>query len=174
MLMLLSWLAIAFTQSSLWALLLGVITFDLGLQAVHVTSQSLIYSVRPDAQSRLVAAYMLFYSAGSALGSVLATAACSYLGIKYGWAYGFGLAGIGMTLGLITFILGQSWLEGRGGPPQPEMLKTRKVFGVPFEAVFWIGGLVTVLPVWLLMQRHHIIETALPWLAGVIFKQKDK
>jgi POT family proton-dependent oligopeptide transporter len=112
--------------------------------------------------------FTIFY-VGINLGSVLATAACSYLGIKYGWAYGFGLAGIGMTLGLITFILGQSWLEGRGGPPQPEMLKTRKVFGVPFEAVFWIGGLVTVLPVWLLMQRHHIIETALPWLAGLIF-----
>jgi len=112
--------------------------------------------------------FTIFY-VGINLGSVLATAACSYLGIKYGWAYGFGLAGIGMTLGLITFILGQSWLEGRGGPPQPEMLKTRKVFGLPFEAIFWIGGLVTVFPVWLLMQRHHIIETALPWLAGVIF-----
>ena len=112
--------------------------------------------------------FTIFY-VGINLGSVLATAACSYLGIKYGWAYGFGLAGIGMTLGLITFILGQSWLEGRGGPPHPEMLKTRKVFGLPFEAIFWIGGLVTVFPVWLLMQRHHIIETALPWLAGVIF-----
>ncbi|MEG0818985.1 MAG: oligopeptide:H+ symporter, partial [Brevundimonas sp.] len=112
--------------------------------------------------------FTIFY-VGINLGSVLATAACSYLGIKYGWAYGFGLAGIGMLLGLLTFILGQSWLEGRGGPPHPEMLKTRKVFGVPFEAVFWIGGLVTVFPVWLLMQRHHLIETALPWLAGVIF-----
>lgn len=112
--------------------------------------------------------FTIFY-VGINLGSVLATAACSYLGIKYGWAYGFGLAGIGMTLGLITFILGQSWLEGRGGPPQPEMLKTRKVFGLPFEAIFWIGGLVAVFPVWLLMQRHHIIETALPWLAAVIF-----
>ncbi|MFK0298163.1 peptide MFS transporter [Brevundimonas sp. NPDC090276] len=112
--------------------------------------------------------FTIFY-VGINLGSVLATAACSYLGIKYGWAYGFGLAGIGMLLGLMTFILGQSWLEGRGGPPQPEMLKTRKVFGLPFEAIFWIGGLVTVFPVWLLMQRHHLIETALPWLAGVIF-----
>jgi POT family proton-dependent oligopeptide transporter len=112
--------------------------------------------------------FTIFY-VGINLGSVLATAACSYLGIKYGWAYGFGLAGIGMTLGLITFILGQSWLEGRGGPPPSANLKTRKVLGLPFEAVFWIGGLVAVFPVWLLMQRHHIIETALPWLAGVIF-----
>ncbi|RZJ16752.1 MAG: MFS transporter [Brevundimonas sp.] len=112
--------------------------------------------------------FTIFY-VGINLGSVLATAACSYLGMKYGWAYGFGLAGIGMTLGLITFILGQSWLEGRGGPPNPQMLQTRKVLGLPFEAIFWIGGLIAVFPVWLLMQRHQIIETSLPWLAGLIF-----
>ena len=70
LLMLASWLPIGLAQSSLWALLLGVITFDLGLQAMHVTSQSLIYGVRPEAQSRLTAGYMLFYSIGSALGSL--------------------------------------------------------------------------------------------------------
>ncbi|WP_332655137.1 peptide MFS transporter [Brevundimonas sp.] len=112
--------------------------------------------------------FTIFY-VGINLGSFLATAACSYLGIQYGWAYGFGLAGIGMALGLITFILGQSWLEGRGAPPRPEVLKRRSVLGLPFEIIFWIGGLVAVLPVWLLMQRHSLIETALPWLAGVIF-----
>ena len=57
----------------LLALLIGVITLDLGLQAVHVTSQSMIYSVRPQAQSRLTAGYMLFYSVGSALGSIAYT-----------------------------------------------------------------------------------------------------
>ncbi|WP_297799962.1 oligopeptide:H+ symporter [uncultured Brevundimonas sp.] len=112
--------------------------------------------------------FTIFY-VGINLGSLLATAACSYLGIKYGWAYGFGLAGIGMLLGLMTFIFGQSWLEGRGGPPNPEMLKTRKVLGLPFEAIFWIGGLVAVFPTWLLMLRSEIILTALPWLAGIIF-----
>ena len=112
--------------------------------------------------------FTIFY-VGINLGSFLATAACSYLGIQYGWAYGFGLAGIGMTLGLITFILGQSWLEGRGAPPRPEVLKRRSLLGLPFEIIFWIGGLIAVLPVWLLMQRHSLIETALPWLAGVIF-----
>lgn len=112
--------------------------------------------------------FTIFY-VGINLGSLLATAACAYLGIKYGWAYGFGLAGFGMLIGLLTFILGQSWLEGRGSPPNPEMLKTRKVLGLPFEAIFWIGGLVAVFPMWLLMLRNEIILTALPWLAGVIF-----
>ncbi len=97
LLMLLSWIAIGFTQSSLWALLLGVIVFDLCLQAVHVTSQSLIYAVRPDAQSRLVAGYMLFYSVGSAAGSVSATAV-------YAWAGWIGVCGLGATINLLALI----------------------------------------------------------------------
>lgn len=89
--MLLSWLPIAFTQSSLWALLLGVIALDLGLQAVHVTSQALIYSVRPQAQSRLAAGYMLFYSMGSASGAVGATA-------MYAWAGWTGVCLLGAAI----------------------------------------------------------------------------
>ena len=112
--------------------------------------------------------FTIFY-VGINLGSVLATGACSYLAFNYGWAYGFGLAGIGMLLGLLTFILGQPWLEGRGGPPNPVALKSHKILGVPLEAVFWIGGLVAVFPTWLLMQRHALIEMGLPWIAGVIF-----
>jgi len=112
--------------------------------------------------------FTLFY-VGINLGSVLATGLCSYLGFTYGWAYGFGLAGFGMLLGLATFLLGQSWLEGRGGPPNPEKLAGTKVLGIPLEATFWILGLIAVFPVWLLMQRHEIISTALPWLAGIIF-----
>lgn len=112
MLMLLSWLAIAFTQSSLWALLLGVITFDLGLQAVHVTSQSLIYNVRPDAQSRLVAAYMLFYSAGSALGSVMAT-------MMYAWAGWLGVCALGAAINLLALVY---WRLTLGAQSLPSML----------------------------------------------------
>ena len=110
--------------------------------------------------------FTIFY-VGINLGSFLATAACSYLGIRYGWAYGFGLAGIGMLFGLLTFILGQSWLEGRGAPPVP--LKGRSILGIPVAGFFWVAGLVAVFPTWLLMQRHELIEAVLPWAAGVIF-----
>ncbi len=51
------------------------------MQAVHVTNQTLIHSVRPDAGSRIIGGYMVFYSAGSslgALGSSLAYAAAGW------------------------------------------------------------------------------------------------
>lgn len=110
--------------------------------------------------------FTIFY-VGINLGSFLATAACSYLGYNYGWAYGFGLAGIGMLIGLVTFLLGQSWLEGRGGPPQP--IKGRRILGVPVEPFFWIATIVSVFPIWMLMQRHGIIEAVLIPVAAVTF-----
>lgn len=68
-----SWLALAFTRSSLWALVVGVILLDLAVQAVHVTNQTLIYALHPDAGSRLIGGYMVFYSIGSATGAIAAT-----------------------------------------------------------------------------------------------------
>ncbi|WP_095129025.1 MFS transporter [Pseudomonas sp. Irchel s3h14] len=69
----LSWLPITFAETSLIALVCGVVLLDFAVQAVHVTNQSLIFAARPDAQSRMVGAYMCFYSAGSALGAAAAT-----------------------------------------------------------------------------------------------------
>ena len=57
-------------------------------------------------------AYTIFYmgiNLGAALGSLIA----GYLGQTYGWAYGFGAAGIGMLLGLVVFVLGKPLLMGR-------------------------------------------------------------
>lgn len=69
----LSWLPIGLAETSLLALVAGVVLLDFAVQAVHVTNQSLIFAARPDAQSRMVGAYMCFYSIGSALGAAAAT-----------------------------------------------------------------------------------------------------
>jgi len=58
----------------------GVIVIDFGLQSVHVANQSLIYRVRPEAQSRLTAGYMIFYSIGSATGSMASTMVYAHAG----------------------------------------------------------------------------------------------
>jgi predicted MFS family arabinose efflux permease len=72
-LLILSWLPIMFAETSLIALACGVVLLDFAVQAVHVTNQSIIFAARPDAQSRMVGAYMCFYSVGSALGAAAAT-----------------------------------------------------------------------------------------------------
>ena len=51
---------------------------------------------------------------GMNVGAALGTILVGYLGETIGWAYGFGLAGIGMVAGLIIFVLGKPALRGRG------------------------------------------------------------
>jgi proton-dependent oligopeptide transporter, POT family len=147
-------------------LALSLIIVGVGFLKANIST--VVGSLYEKNDPRRDAGFTLFY-VGINLGAVLATGLCSYLGFTYGWAYGFGLAGFGMLLGLATFILGKPWLEGRGGPPNPEKLAGTRVLGVPLEAVFWIGGLIAVFPTWLLLQRHELISAVLPWAAGLIF-----
>lgn len=51
--------------------------------------------------------FTIFYM-GINLGAFLGSLACGYLGETQGWEYGFGLAGIGMVLGLILFLITDS------------------------------------------------------------------
>ncbi len=80
-LLVLSWVFMWNMYHSVWFLIVGIIVLDLAVQAVHVTSQSMILSARPQAESRLTGAYMVFYSIGSALGSLAAT----WVYARYGW-----------------------------------------------------------------------------------------
>lgn len=79
-LLLISWLPISYTQHSLLALIVGIILLDLAVQAVHVTNQSMILNLRPEARSRITAGYMIFYSIGSATGSIASTSIYAYSG----------------------------------------------------------------------------------------------
>lgn len=67
------WLPIWFLQQSLWALIIGIVILDLAVQALHVTNQSFIFNIQPEAHSRLIGCYMIFYALGSGLGSITAT-----------------------------------------------------------------------------------------------------
>jgi predicted MFS family arabinose efflux permease len=80
LLMLAAWIPIGLLHVSLVALAVGVVMLDLAIQAVHVTNQSLIFAVRPEARSRLVGAYMVFYSLGSAGGAICSTTVYSLAG----------------------------------------------------------------------------------------------
>ncbi|MEE4316787.1 peptide MFS transporter [Erythrobacter dokdonensis] len=72
----------------------------------------------PRTDVRRDGAYTIFYM-GINLGAFLGSLLCGYLGETYGWAYGFGAAGVGMLLGLIVFVGFKPLLLGRGEPPKP-------------------------------------------------------
>jgi predicted MFS family arabinose efflux permease len=79
-LLLASWALIAALPWSIPLLLVGVILLDLAVQAVHVANQSIIFDRHPEARSRLVGGYMVFYSVGSAIGAIAATMTYAHAG----------------------------------------------------------------------------------------------
>lgn len=80
LLLLLSWAAIAFGQFSAIALIIGILVLDLTVQGVHITNQSLIYRMMPEARNRLTAGYMTSYFIGGAAGSLISASAYQHAG----------------------------------------------------------------------------------------------
>ncbi|WP_227318205.1 MFS transporter [Cedecea davisae] len=80
LLLLLSWAAIALGQFSAIALIVGILVLDLTVQGVHITNQSLIYRMMPEARNRLTAGYMTSYFIGGAAGSLISASAYQHAG----------------------------------------------------------------------------------------------
>jgi predicted MFS family arabinose efflux permease len=68
------------TGDWLWGLIIGVILLDLGTQSNQVSNQARIYSLNPEARSRLNTVFMVAYFVGGSLGSYLGTLGWSFAG----------------------------------------------------------------------------------------------
>ena len=95
------------------------------------------------------AAYTIFYM-GINVGAALGTITVAYLGQTIGWGWGFGLAGIGMLLGLVVFVLGKAALGGVG--EAPKLLSKSK------EMTLYGIGLAAVAVIWALVQYQDVIQ----------------
>ncbi|MBE7619766.1 MFS transporter [Komagataeibacter sp. FXV2] len=93
-----AWSLMAALPISLWFLIAGVVLLDFAIQAIHVTSQSLIFASDAKARSRLVGAYMVFYSLGSACGAFASTLAYAHGGWTSVCLLGTGLGLAGLML----------------------------------------------------------------------------
>ncbi|WP_298554665.1 oligopeptide:H+ symporter [uncultured Algibacter sp.] len=84
-----------------------------------------------DGDVRKDSGFTIFYM-GINIGGFVAPLLCGWLAAKYGWHYGFGLAGIGMLTGLIFFWSGikKNVFGDRGLPPSMEIYE-KKVIGIP-------------------------------------------
>lgn len=102
--------------------------------------------------------FTIFYM-GINIGSFVATLLCGWLGETYGWGYGFGAAGIGMILGLITFLWGQKYLNGHAEPDNPERLKEPALGFINKEWAIYLGSFVALAAVWWVVQREHVVHT---------------
>lgn len=102
LLLLLSWLAIWFGHTSVLALIIDILVLDLTVQGVHITNQTVIYRIYPDARNRLTAGYMTSYFIGGAAGSLISASAWQHAG----WA---GVCLAGATIALVNLLV---WWRG--------------------------------------------------------------
>ncbi|CAB5000464.1 MAG: MFS transporter [Actinobacteria bacterium] len=89
-------------STSILFIVVAVIVLDMGVQGVHITNQTIIYALAPEARSRINSAYTGCYFAGGALGSLLG-------GIVYtssGWT---GSCILGICVGLAVLIPAYFW-----------------------------------------------------------------
>ena len=110
--------------------------------------------------TRRDSAFTYFYvgiNAGSFFGALYA----GYLGETFGWQYGFGLAGIGMLLGLLVFMWGKPLLKGAGEAPDMALLKKKQVAGLSTENLIHLSILVMLAIVWIMVRDQGTVGTFL-------------
>lgn len=101
-LLLLSWAAIWYGHVSVLALIVGILVLDLTVQGVHITNQTVIYRVKPEARNRLTAGYMTSYFIGGAAGSLISASAWQHAG----WT---GVCAIGAIMAVLNLLV---WWRG--------------------------------------------------------------
>ncbi|MBL6686943.1 MAG: peptide MFS transporter [Pseudomonadales bacterium] len=145
-------------------LALAFIVVGVGFLKANIST--IVGSLYQDNDPRRDGGFTIFYM-GINLGAFVATLVCAYLGETYGWRYGFGLAGIGMLVGLVTFLWGTKYLEGHGLPPNAEQLKASR-FGLTLETSIYTISVAFVLIIWLAIQNTGEMGLALTVFAGAI------
>ena len=100
--------------------------------------------------------FTIFYM-GINIGSFTATLLCGWLGETFGWKYGFGAAGIGMIIGLFTFMYGQKHLKGHAEPSEPEKLKKSFLGPINVEWSIYLLSLPVLYVLWLLVQHEPVV-----------------
>ncbi len=111
--------------------------------------------------------FTIFYM-GINLGAFTATLLCGYLGETFGWGYGFGAAGIGMLVGLVSFLYGQKYLHGHAEPKDPEKLRKKSAIGLSIEMTIYLCSLAGVAVAWQMLQFHGAVGTLLNVLSVVV------
>ncbi|HXD65157.1 MAG TPA: MFS transporter [Solirubrobacteraceae bacterium] len=107
-----SWGVLALGKTSVVALIAGIALLDLGVQGAHISNQSAIYALRPEARSRLTTAYMMAYFLG---GAALSAVSSALYGAD-GWGGICVLGAVTALLALVGWIVTEAAARRRAAP----------------------------------------------------------
>ena len=109
----------ALAISGLWTFYSGLTLIALGTGLLKPNVSAIVGDLYKGKGARRDAGFSIFYM-GINIGAFAGPLLCSFLGEPrdgagwVNWHYGFAAAGVGMTLALVQYVLGQKYLEGAG------------------------------------------------------------
>ena len=127
-----------------------------GVGFLKANISTIVGSLYGFGDARRDSGFTIFYM-GINMGAFLASILCGYLGIVHGWKYGFGLAGIGMLIGLLVFLSCQSWLEGKAEPPSMEKLKEKVFLFINVEWMCYMVGFAIIAVSMFLVMNEELV-----------------
>jgi POT family proton-dependent oligopeptide transporter len=107
----------------------GLILIVIGTGLLKPNISAIVGDLYPEGGARRDAGFSMFYT-GINLGAFLAPLVTGFLGERVDWHWGFGAAGVGMLLGLITFrlrapgTLGPIGLKPNGAPDEQRRVRS--------------------------------------------------
>ena len=96
-----------------WAFFTGLGLIVLGVGMLKPNISTMVGGLYAKGDERRDKGFTIFYI-GINVGAFLSSLIVGYVGENIGWHYGFGLAGIGMALGMAVYLFGQKYLTGVG------------------------------------------------------------
>ncbi|GAB3814032.1 hypothetical protein GCM10028895_06700 [Pontibacter rugosus] len=109
-----------------WAFYTALCLIVAGTGLLKPNISTMVGGLYKEGDSRRDSGFTIFYM-GINLGALLASLIVGLVGEKYGWHYGFSLAGFGMILGQVVFIWGRKYLKGVGNLTKKES-STDRIF----------------------------------------------
>lgn len=98
LLMLLSFIIFYFSSTSVVGIIIGIVFVDIGLQGVHISNQTRVYAIMPEARNRMNTVFMSFSFLGTAAGS-------AYGLILWKWGYWEAVTVGCMILSLVSLVV---------------------------------------------------------------------
>lgn len=164
-----------------WSFFLGLILIVFGTGLLKPNVSAIVGDLYSPEDQRRDAGFSIFYM-GINLGAFLAPLICGYIGEKVNWHYGFGLAGIFMSLGLVQYVLTQKTIAHVGHPPNlSSQQKLRNgILGAIFMGAiaFVVIFLYFIGPEFIRENKAYVMVGGLlillAWLFGWYLKPEEK
>lgn len=158
--------AMAFEYDWVFFVALGFLIVGNGFFKPNIST--LVGKLYEEGDPKRDSAFTLFYM-GINTGAFLTPLTCGVVGELYGWNLGFGIAGIGMLIGLLIFYIGnkRKVYLSHGLPPSIEKLKEKIALGLSAKQLVYIICFLSV-PLFAVMVNQNQLSKYVLYVTGFL------